>query len=155
MCPAALPVGAEAFAIAAEPAAPAGADGFSRMAACRIVGIAPSALARLETALAAEADHRLPARLAFSDLLALAVAREIAGRLGPGAAAYTVGLRDLLLLLAARPELDLLDPFVALVGRDFARLTDLPPDHLRAANHGFVVVPLAPILSELRDLVFP
>jgi hypothetical protein len=124
------------------------------MAACRLVGFAPSALARLERWLADEAGHILPARLAFSDILALAVARELERRLGAQLPDYAIGLRDLFALLAARAELEPLDGFAALVGRDFARLTDLPADHISSTDRSFLVVPLGPILSDLGDLVF-
>jgi hypothetical protein len=150
MCPVASPAGADqALERFGEP------GGFSRVAACHALGFAPSALHRWEGHFAADAGLTLPDRLTFSELLALAVASEAQRRIGDRAFDFTAGLGQVFTLLAARGNLEQLDSFAVLVGRDFARLTELPSDHIRCPDNSFLVVPLAPLLAIFRDQVFP
>ena len=128
---------------------------YSRAAASRIVGLAPTALARWERAAAREIGLRLPASLAFPDVLALGVLREVSARLGARVDGFTAGLGQLFATLDAIRDIERLDGLVALVGQDFARLTQVQRDHVSCVGDAFVVVPLRPILVGLRDLVFP
>jgi hypothetical protein len=151
MCPAGSPAGAEPAperlsAVAVEPAA-----WFSPAAACDILGLQAGELERWERASAA---LRLAEALTFADPLALAVLAEAARRLGDGVGAFGLGLRRLFTTLAERDDLERLDDHVALVGRDFAQLARLKADHVRCPDGGFIVVPLGPILADLRDRAF-
>jgi len=152
MCPVASPVGADGGrGEGGAPLRPRAAGAvFSRVAACRIVGFAPSALKRWEKALADEAGRPRPAVFTVFDLLALSVIREVETRLGDRASGFTVGLGEVFGLLSAQVDLQRLDPFAVLVGPDFARLAELRADHVRCVGDGFVVVPFNPILEDLR-----
>ncbi len=90
--------------------------------------------------------------LAFANVLAIAVVREASrdGRAG----AFTLGLGQLFQILAARPDVEHLDDYAALIGRDFARLAQLRGVHVLCKREDFVVIPLRPILADLRDQVF-
>jgi hypothetical protein len=121
-------------------------------AVCQILGLPPDELDRWAKANAA---LQLAGSLTFADLLALAVMAEASRRLGAGVEDYALGLCRLFVALAERTDLERLDDHVALVGRDFARVAQLRGDHIRCAGDGFIVVPLAPILADLRDRVFP
>jgi hypothetical protein len=127
---------------------------FSRVAACRLVELAPSELARWEWAAQRETGLRLPASLAFHDVIALAVLAEISRRVGARAGAFTMGLAQLFAALAERTCIERLDGHVALVGQDFARLAELRTDHVRCVGDDFIAVPLDAILADLRDQVF-
>ncbi len=150
MCPAGSPAGVERAErpriVAREP------TGFTPAAACEILGLTAGELDRWDRAGAA---LRLAESLTFADLLALAVMAEASRRLGAGVEAFTLGLCRLFVALAERTDLERLDDYVALVGRDFARIARLKDDHIRCAGDDFIVVPLAPILADLRDQVFP
>jgi len=148
MSPAASPVGAEP----PRRAAAASIARFTPGAACEIVGLTPGELERWNRACAA---LRLAASLTFADLLALAVVAAASRRLGAGAGDFSLGLCRLFEAMAAQADTDRLDEHVALVGRDFARVARLRDDHIRCAGGAFIVVPLAPILADLRDQVFP
>jgi hypothetical protein len=139
MCPAALPVGAEA-----EP-------GLAPAAACEIVGLTQAELDRWDKAITALWFAR---SLTFADLLALAVVAEASHRLGGRAQDFELGLCRLFMAMADRGDLERLDDHVALVGRDFARVARLRGDHISCAGDGFLVIPLGPILARLRDRVF-
>ncbi len=127
---------------------------FSRAAACRLVGLAPTELARWERAARREIGLRLPASLACSDLVALSVLRAVFTRVGKRAGAFTTGLAQLFTALAERTDIERLDDHVALIGRDFARLARLRSGHVCCAGDDFIVVPLHAILADLRDQVF-
>jgi hypothetical protein len=151
MCPVGSPVGAERAdwpnIAAAEPA-----DGFTPAAACEILGLPPGQLERWDKAIAA---LQLAPSLTFADLLALAVMAQASRRLGADVEDYALGLCRLFVALAERTDLERLDDHVALVGRDFARVARLKGDHIRCAGDAFIVVPLGPIVADLRDQVFP
>jgi hypothetical protein len=150
MCPAGSPAGAER---AARPSSPAGKPrGFTPAAACEILGLTAGELNRWDRAGAA---LRLAESLTFADLLALAVLAEASRRLGAGVEDFALGLCRLFVALAERTDLERLDDHVALVGRDFARVARLKGAHIRCAGDAFIVVPLGPILADLRDQVFP
>ena len=142
MSPAASPAGAEPTDAAVA---------FSPEAACEILGLSAGELARWDRAFAA---LRLAASLTFSELVALAVIGEASRRLEARAGAFTLGLCRLFVTLAERTDVERLGEHVALVGRDFARLARLKDDHIRCAGDDFIVVPLAPILADLRDQAF-
>ena len=146
MCPAASPAGAEAPRAGAAPGVR-----FTREAACEILGLAAHELDRWDRALAA---LRLAPSLTFADLVALAVVAEASRRLGAAAGDHTLGLCRLFEALAEPADAERLGEHVALVGRDFARVARAKDDHIRCAGDGFIVVPLAPILADLRDQVF-
>jgi hypothetical protein len=124
---------------------------FTPAAACEILGLSAGELERWDRAYAA---LRLAASLTFADLVALAAVAEASRRLGDGAGAFTLGLCRLFVAMAEQADVERLDEHVALVGRDFARIARLRDDHIRCAGDGFIVVPLAPILADLRDQVF-
>jgi hypothetical protein len=116
-------------------ASPAGADATPELARCRrALELAPS--------------------LSFAEIVALAIVGDASHRLGAGVERFELGLARLFTALAAHDCLDRLDDHVALVGRDFACLAQIKVDHIRCADDGFIVVPLGPILAELRDRVF-
>jgi hypothetical protein len=137
------------------PAAERPAQRFSRGDACRIVGIPISTLLDWEryTAPRTDAPNELP--YTFSDLLALAVTREMAGQLGPALDDFAFGVGQLFDLLAAQPSIDRLDDHSAVIGRDFARLGKVRDNHVSCGTADFVVVPFRPVLSDFRDQVFP
>jgi hypothetical protein len=144
MYPAALPAGPEPTP------APAG---FTRVAACRIVGLTLPELERWELAIGAETGLRLAPCLTFADLLGLAFLREASWALCARVADFNLGLGQLFEILGSRPDIEQLDDFAALIGRDFARLAELRRVHLRCARDDFIIVPLRPILADLRDQV--
>ena len=146
MCPAASPAGADTPHAGAAPGVR-----LTREAASDILGLEAPELGRWDRALAA---LRLATTLTFADLMALAVVAEAARRLGAAADDYTLGLCRLFTALAEPADAERLGEQVALVGRDFARVARAKDDHIRCAGDGFIVVPLAPILADLRDQVF-
>ena len=127
---------------------------FSRLAACRLTGLAPSQLARWERAAGEEVGLILPPSLTFADLLALAVLGDVSRRVGARLSLFTAGLAQVFEVLAGRTDLDRLDDYVALIGRDFARLAESQNDHVRCVGDAFIVVALHPILTALRDQAF-
>jgi hypothetical protein len=127
---------------------------FTRAVACHFIGMAPSALDGWEQAARREADLVLPERLAFSDVLALAVVAEASRRLGARLDNFTVGLAQLFALLAQHPGVERLDGRAALIGHGFARLADLRSPHLHCGGEDLIVAPFRPILASLRDQVF-
>ena len=155
MCPAASPAGPDPMtALVREIEQDEGRSAcFARAAACRIVGLTLPELEAWERALGDEAGLRLATSLTFADVLALAILREASWRLGASVTAFTLGLGQLFEILGARPDVERLDSHAALVGRDFARLAELRKIHLRCAGDDFVIVPLLPILGNLRDQV--
>jgi hypothetical protein len=123
---------------------------FSRDDACAIVGIPISTLMEWE-------QKGLPAcdrRFTLSDLLALTVTREMARRLGPRLDDFALGLKQLFPALASRPVVERADDFSAVVGPCFAFLWRTAEHDDRADEKDIVVVPLRPLLSELKDQVF-
>jgi hypothetical protein len=150
MCPAGSPAGAERAA--PSDAAATEATGFTPAAACEILGLTAGELDRWDRAGAA---LRLAESVTFADLLALAVMAEASRRLGAGVEDFALGLCRLFVALAERTDLERLDDHVALVGRDFARVARLKGDHISCTGDAFIVVPLGPILADLRDQVFP
>jgi hypothetical protein len=124
---------------------------FSQEAACEILGLEAHELDRWDLVRAAPSLART---LSFADLMAVAVVAEASRRLGAAASDYGLGLCRLFVALAEPADAERLDAHVALVGRDFARVACLRDDHIRCAGDGFIVVPLAPILADLRDRVF-
>jgi hypothetical protein len=111
-------------------------------------------LERWEHAIEAETGRRLAASLTFADFIGLAILREASWRLGARVRDFNLGFGQLFEILGARADIESLDDFAALVGRDFARLAKLRKIHLRCVQDDFVVVPLRPILADLRDQVF-
>jgi hypothetical protein len=156
MCPVESPAGADGPAARVRSASLNGRMRvrFSRAAACRLVGLEPSELARWERTASREIGLRLPASLAFPDLVALSALRAVFNRVGKRAGAFTTGLAQLFTALAERTDIERLDDHVALIGHDFARLARLRSGHVCCAGDDFIVVPLRTILADLRDQVF-
>src|SRR5580658_8896353 len=127
---------------------------FSRSQACQIVGLPAPLLAEWESALAREPDLSLAPAFGLAELIALSVGREMSARLGARLGAFTLGLGRLFRLLAGRADLNHLDDQAAVVGRDFALVCEVRSDHLSCKGEEFLVVPLHPLLAELRDRVF-
>jgi hypothetical protein len=128
---------------------------FSRDDACGILGIPLSTLAEWEQKGRPGCRGRDDGRFTLSDLLALAVTREMAQRLGPRLDDFAVGLKQLFPALASRPDVERADNLSAVVGPRFAFLWRIPDDDERSLERDIIVVPLRPLLSELRDQVFP
>jgi hypothetical protein len=128
---------------------------FSREDACAIVGIPMSTLLSWEhqgCKACADGDGGL---LRLSDLLALAVTRELAGRLGPRLSEFVSGVKQLFPALASKSDVERADDLSAVIGPRFAFLWQIPDEDDRCRERGIVVVPLRPLLSELRGQVFP
>jgi hypothetical protein len=128
---------------------------FSRENACAILGVPPSALSEWEARGAPACDDRPDGRLTLSDLIALAVTREIARRLGPRLDDFAPGVKQLFPALAARADVERADDLSAVIGRQFAFVWRVPDGDIRCDAQDVVVVPLRPLLRELRDQVFP
>lgn len=127
---------------------------FSRDDACSIVGIPISTLAEWEQK-GRLGDSGPGARpFAFSDLLALAVMRETVRRTGPQIDAFASGLRQLLQALAAMTDVERADCLYAVIGPRFGFLRRTPGEDSLDREGDVVVMPLGPLLSELRDMVF-
>ncbi len=137
------------------PASERQAQCFSRRDARRIVGVPISTLLDWERYAAPRTGAADTPPFTFSDLLALAVTREMAGQLGPALGDHAFGVGQLFDLLAAQPGVDRLDDHSAIVGRGFARLGKVRHMHVSCETRDFVVVPLGPLLSDFRDQVFP
>jgi hypothetical protein len=137
------------------PATERPAHGFSRGDACRIVGVPISTLLDWERYAGRRTGAPDEPPFTFSDLLAFAVTREMAGQLGPALGDFAFGLGQLFDLLAAQPGVDWLDDHSAIIGRGFARLSKVRYKHVSRASADFVVVPFRPVLSDFRDQVFP
>jgi hypothetical protein len=123
---------------------------FARADAARIVGVAPARLTDWERSLWARADLDLGPSLTLADLVALSVLAIAARHLGE----FTPGFAGLFQALRDRPDIERLDDHVALVGRDLACIVELGRNRVRCAGDDFLVIPLAPILTGLRDQVF-
>jgi len=126
---------------------------FSRALACQIAGLDQEMLARWEQAAVEAGAPPLASGFSFPDVLAFAVLRDLSDRLGDNLDAFTVGLVRLFAALTERGDVERLDGHVALVGRDFARVAELRGGHVRCVGGDFAVIPLGPILKELRDRV--
>jgi len=126
---------------------------FSRESACAILGIPVSAPAEWEARGAQAWDDRPDGRFAMSDVIALAVSREMARRLGPRLSDFAPGVKQLFQVLAARSDVERADDLSAVIGHQFAYLWQVDGT-TRCDARDIVVVPLRPILRELRDQVF-
>jgi hypothetical protein len=146
MFPAELPAGADTAAASREAA-------FSATTAARLAGLGRSALRRWEEVLRHEADFGLGERLSLADVVALAALGVTARCLGAGAEDYAAGHARLFEALRNRADVERLDAFAALVGRDSARIAERY-DEARCAAEDILVIPLRPILAGLRDQVF-
>jgi len=133
---------------------PACPSRFSRAVACDLIGLAPSALAGWEAAARRETGLILPDRLAFADVLGLAVVAEASRRLAARLDSFIVGLAQLFAILTEHADAEHLDGRAALVGHGFARLVDLRDRHLHCGGEDLIVAPFLPILATLRDQVF-
>jgi hypothetical protein len=153
MCPAERPTGAEAARPLARPAVAASKARFSRAAAAQIVGLAPSALSRWEDLLLAQAGFALGEALSVADLVSLAVLSATVRCLGASAEDFAIGHARVFEALCGRPDVERLDAYVALVGRDSARLTD-QYDEARCAAEDLLIIPLRPILADFRSQAF-
>lgn len=122
--------------------------------ACRLVGLTPAQLARLERAVSDATGWRPSQSLTFADLVALAVVREVLHQLAGRIDEVTVGLAELFVALASRRDVERLSDHVAVVGRAFARLVAMPNDEPESIEGAVVVIPLRPILAAFRDQVF-
>jgi hypothetical protein len=91
----------------------------------------------------------------LSDMIALGVTREMAQRLGPRLDDYAPGLKQLVPALAARPDLERADDLSAVIGHRFAFLWRVDACDVPCQARDMVIVPLRPLLRELRDQVFP
>jgi hypothetical protein len=148
MSPAASPAGAERAPAARRPGVV-----FSRTTAAEIAGLGELDLRRWEQALRVEAGLDLGEQLPFCDLLALVVVKAAADQLRFRASDYVLGLAETFRVLRNRTD-EPLDQSAILVGRDFARLTQLRGDHVRCSAGDFIVIDLGAILADLRDRVF-
>jgi hypothetical protein len=127
---------------------------FSPDDACAIVAIPASTLLAWRQGAAPDCDDRDGRPFALSDLVALAVTRELAGRVGPRLGDFASGVAQVFCTLAANYDLERADDLSAVIGRDFGFLWPIrhPGQH---QERDIVVVPLRPLLRELRDQVFP
>jgi hypothetical protein len=128
---------------------------FSRAIACEITGIEPGDLERWERSLSSETGLQLADVLSFSDLVSLAVLRVAHRNLGPSAWEFSLGFGQVFGALRAMPNVETLDAYAAVIGRDFARLATMRTDHLTCTHDDFVVIPLRPILADFRGQAFP
>jgi hypothetical protein len=129
--------------------------GFSRDAACAIVGIPISTLTEWEQKAGRGGGDSGARPFALSDLLVLAVMREMARRIDSRIDAFACGLRQLSQELAAVTDVERADHLCAVIGPRFGVLRQASDEDSRLRERDTVVVPLRPLLSELRDLVFP
>lgn len=127
---------------------------FSREEACAIVGIPMSTLVEWERkGCGSRGPDDRP--FALSDLLALAVTREMARCLGPRFNDFAFRVRQLFQAFAARTNMERADDLSAVIGPHFAFLWKIREGDDRCRERDIVVVPLRPLLSELKDQVFP
>jgi hypothetical protein len=141
MCPAVSPAGVES------------APRFSRGAAADILGIEPAELRRWERVLLNLAGLELGSPLSLADVVALAVLGTTVRCLGAGADAFAVGNALVFDALRDRVDIERLDGYVALVGRDSARIVERYDSEASAAGD-VLVIPLRPILADFRNRVF-
>jgi hypothetical protein len=127
---------------------------FSRDDACAIVGIPASTLLEWEQKGCQPCGGRNDRPFALADLLALAATREIARRIGPRLNDFALGVKQLSKALAARPDVERADHLSAVIGPHFAFLWQIPDEDDRCRERDIIIVPLRPLLSELRDQVF-
>ena len=127
---------------------------FSRRDACAILDIPASTLAEWERDLFPEWGSRGDRPFVLSDLVALAVAREVASRHVDRLNDVAVGMNQFLEAVAAVPDVERSDHLLAVIGTHCGflwRRTDVAE---RCRTPGMVIVPLGPLLSDLRDSVF-
>jgi len=128
-------------------------SGFTRQAAAEIVRLTPSNLRRWENLLLLQAGFDLGPTLDFADLVGLAVLSATVRCLGAEADGYATGLAQLFEALRDRRDVERLDGYAALVGRDSARLvTHVDTEPCAAAD--ILIIPLRPILADFRGQVF-
>jgi hypothetical protein len=152
MCPVESPVGAEATP-APDLAEGGVGTGFTRAAAARIVGLAPSELHRWERLLLKRAGFTIGPTLTLADLVALAALSVTERCLGAGAKEFAVGHARVFEALRARADVERLDGFTALVSRNSARIAErYDTDSCAAAD--ILVIPLRPILADFRSQAF-
>jgi len=154
MCPVALPAGAEPppRPNAAATAEPSPAT-FTRAEAARILSLAPSELRRWERVLSNLAGVELGSILTLPDLVGLAVLSMTVRCLGEGADAFAIGQARVFDVLRDRADIERLDGYVALVGRDSARIAERYDNESCAADDT-LVIPLRPILADFRSQAF-
>ena len=152
MCAVESPTGADPTRESG-PAEAAPGRGFSRAAAARIVGLAPSALSRWERVLFDRAGLELGATLTFADLVALAVLSATERCLGAGTDAFAAGHAQVFDLLRDRADVEHLDGYAALVSRDEGHIAERY-DHEICATTDILVIPLRPILANFRGQAF-
>jgi hypothetical protein len=129
------------------------APGFNRAAAAEILGIEPAELRRWERVLLNLAGLELGSPLSLADVVALAVLGTTVRCLGAGADAFAVGNALMFDALRDRVDIERLDGYVALVGRDSARVVERY-DCEACAAEDILVIPLRPILADFRNWVF-
>ena len=128
-------------------------SGFTRSVAAEIARLTPLNLRRWENLLLNQAGVDLGPTLVFSDLVALAVLSATVRCLGADADDYAVGIAQLFEALRGRADVERLDGYAALVGRDSGRLlTHYDTEHCAAAD--ILIIPLRPILADFRGQVF-
>jgi hypothetical protein len=81
--------------------------------------------------------------------------REMERRIDSRIDEFACGLRQLSRALAAITDVERTDHLCAVIGPRFGFLWQLPDGDTRHRERDTVVVPLRPLLAELRDLVFP
>jgi len=152
MCPAELPAGAE-NAPASQRAEATFVPSLTPAEAVRIVDLGSPALRRWTEIVRNEVGIEVGERVTLADLVALAALRVTARCLGSGVEAYVIGLARLFAVLRGRADVERLDGFTALVGHDSARIVERYDGESCAADD-VLVIPLRPILAELRSQVF-
>jgi hypothetical protein len=110
-------------------------------------------LRRWENVLLLQAGFDLGPTLAFADLVALAVLSATWRCLGAGADDYAVGLARLFEALRDRADVERLDGYATLLGRDSARIA-ARYDHEQCAAADILIIPLRSILADFRGQVF-
>jgi hypothetical protein len=128
---------------------------FSREEACAIVGIPVSTLIEWERQGCRNWGPGDDRPFALSDLLALAVIREMARCLGPRLNDFAFGVGQLFQALAARTDMERADDLSAVIGPHFAFLWKIHEGDDRSRERDMVVVPLRPLLADFRNQVFP
>jgi hypothetical protein len=131
----------------------ASAPRFTHAAAARIVGLAPSVLSRWEDLLFSRAGFDLGSTLTFADLVGLAALSATLRCVGGGADQFAAGLARLFEALRDRADVERLDGYAALVGRDSADIAQRY-DVEGCAASDILVIPLRPILADFRGQVF-
>jgi hypothetical protein len=136
------------------PAAPdSAAIRFSRETACRIAGLPLSGLKAWERQGAEPSVVRV-ASFGIGGIVALCVLRELYQRQGRCSDAFVPGFEPLFHQLAACSDIGWMATQTAIVSRDTARLCALRTRHVRCDSDQFVVVPLRPLIDDLKDRVF-